>query len=131
MRQTRTSIDTTSEHTLNDDWNDEREVLFSDAWIGTARVQILRIKRTKVTQTTKLATIWPDKMAQGIKEETKTQEEIAARDEESTRLQEAHRKRGILDVSPEDTECLKETSEARGKPRKMRSSPNAVYSQGK
>ena len=32
MRQTRTSIDNASEHTLNDQWNDERKVLLSEKW---------------------------------------------------------------------------------------------------
>ena len=36
-----------------------------------------------------------------------TQEDIAAWDEEEIRLQEARRKRGIFDVSSEDTEHLK------------------------
>ena len=45
-RQTRTSIDNTSEHTLNDYWNveSEREVLLSEEWIRTARLQKLRVK---------------------------------------------------------------------------------------
>ena len=44
MWQTRTSIHNASEHTRNDEWNNERQVLLSEDWIGTARFRMLRIK---------------------------------------------------------------------------------------
>ena len=44
VRQTRTSIKNASQHTLNDYWNDEREVLLPGEWIGMNRFQILRMK---------------------------------------------------------------------------------------
>ena len=44
VRHTRTIIDNCSERTLNDNWNDEREVLLSKDSIGPSRFQILRMK---------------------------------------------------------------------------------------
>ena len=44
MRQTPTGIDSASEHTLNDDWNEESTDTLSEEWIGTTRFQILRTK---------------------------------------------------------------------------------------
>ena len=44
MNERRTDIDNASEDTLNDYWNDEREVFLSMEWIGTTRFGILRIK---------------------------------------------------------------------------------------
>ena len=45
-RQTRTSIDNASEHTLNDYWNAESEKL-SEEWIATRRFQTFRMQLQK------------------------------------------------------------------------------------
>ena len=47
MRQTRTSIESVSKQSLNEYWNDEKEVLLSEEWIGTTRFQMLRTKLPK------------------------------------------------------------------------------------
>ena len=84
MRQTKRSIDNASVPTLNDNWNDDQESLVQVAWMGTTRIQILRIKLpeghalvngrpTKVQTMKDLAR----RLAQSIKE-TKKQEEMAA-----------------------------------------------------
>ena len=36
-------VDNDSKHTLNDYWDDERKASVTEEWIGTARLQILRI----------------------------------------------------------------------------------------
>ena len=71
MRQTKTSIDNASEHTPNDSWIAESEVLLSEEWTDTKRFQILRIKLpegytwvndppTTVHTTTPPDTIWSE-----------------------------------------------------------------------
>ena len=44
MRQTGTSIDNASDHTLNDLWKEDNEVALFEEWIGTTRHQIYRMK---------------------------------------------------------------------------------------
>ena len=71
MRHTSPSIDNASEHALNDCWNDDRTVMPSEAWVGTTRFQIPKIKaqkdtkwvngqHTHVQNTTRRDTIWPE-----------------------------------------------------------------------
>ena len=111
IRQTETSIDDTSEHTLQDFSNDEKEVLLSEEWIGTTRFQILKMqlpeeytcvngRPTKVSNSFRPDTIWPKEWTKLSKKQE--QMEIAVWDKEEIRLQEARRKRIIFDVSSED-----------------------------
>ena len=127
-----------SEHTLNDCWNDGREVLFSEEWNGTTRFQRLRMqlpegnkwvngRPTQVQKTTRLDTIGSEEWHRLLKKQKK--EEIATWDEEKTRLQHACRKRGNIDVSSEDTEHLKVISEGRVKLEKCVDPFDAVHSQ--
>ena len=42
MRQTKTNIDSVSQHTRNDQWTEAEDVTLSEDWPGTTRLQILR-----------------------------------------------------------------------------------------
>ena len=67
---------------------------------------------TKVQNTTRPDTIWPEEWPRRSKKPPQ-QEEIAAWDEAKTGFQEARRRRRNFDVPSEDTEYLKVISEAR------------------
>ena len=99
MRQTGTSIDNASEHMLNDHWNDDRKVSLSEEWMGTTRLQILRIKLregynwvngrpTKVQKTTRPDTISARGMAQ-----RRRKDQIARRSQEKEGCSTVHSKK--------------------------------------
>ena len=116
MRQTRTNIEYVSEHTPNDNWSAESDVLLSEEWTGTARFQFSRVTlpegcrwvtvtNTKVQNTSSRPdTIWPKEWPRLSKKHRL--EKIEAWNEEGTGLQDAH-------VPSQDTEYLKVVSEAR------------------
>ena len=81
-----------------------------------------RSTHTNIQNTTKTDTIWPAEWPRVSKKQK--QEETGAWDEEETRLQDLRQKRGLFDVSSEDTDSL--TLEK--KLEKMHGPFNAVYS---
>ena len=95
MRQTRTSMDNASEHTLNDRWNEESDVALSEDSVRSTRFQILRIPEK--VQTGKLSThkcahdhTTRHHLARGMAQIVKeTQEELENTENEMTGLQEA------------------------------------------
>ena len=109
MRQTRTSIDTASEHTLNYYWNEESDCTLSEE---------CQIKKTKLSQQVHMGK-WSThthsyKRPHGPTRSRpkngpdceRRKNEIGNRNEEKTRLQEFRRNRGIFEVSLEDTDYL-------------------------
>ena len=121
-RQSRKGIDNAPEHTLNDYWNDKREVLLSEEWIGTARFQTLTMKLsagykwvngrpTKIQTTARLDTIWPEEWPR-VSKDTKERRDSSLR-RRTTRLQEARPQEVIFEVLSEDTENLKVISTAK------------------
>ena len=69
MRQTRTSIDNASEHSLTDYWNEDSEIILSEAWIGDDTVPNLEDPSSQKDTNGK----WHDlsrRMAQMVKERT-------------------------------------------------------------
>ena len=137
MRQTRTSIDNSSEHMLNDYWNDERKVLLSKERIRTIRFQLWSLKlpegyrsvngrTTQVSNTARLVTIRPKEWPRTSKKQEQAdcsvrrrKDQIASSSQKKRKLRRFTRRYRI----PQGD--LRSSS----KTRQVRGLFNAVYSQ--
>ena len=121
---------------LNDNWNDERKVLQTEEWIGTARVQILRIKLPagykRADGRPQNSELPHDMLRCGPQnvwdnQRSKSKRRLRPRTKKRPDCKKAAGK--IFDVLSDDTKFLKEV-EARAKLKTMRGSSNAVHCQG-